>query len=162
MSTNYSERKKWLRRAGLIVGLVTAGITSVLIIGSIFIANAVSTSESLPSYVWIVTAIPALLLFGVVAVAWKWNLTGGILLVVVGIWPLVSTLLTLPGLLEELNQMPEIAASTVDIEIMRPFIIIGGVIMTIPPVASGVLFILAWISGRKEHRSPTPPPPASA
>ena len=161
MSTDYGERGKWLRRAGLITGLVTAGIAAVFIIGSIFMANSVSTSESLPPYVWIVSTIPVLLLFGAVAVAWKWNLTGGILLIAISIWPLVSTQLTLPGLLEELNQMPEVAAGTINIEMVRPLVIIGGVIMAIPPLASGVLFILAWVSGRKEQQPINPPPPSS-
>jgi hypothetical protein len=88
MNPETDKRKKWLRRAGLIVGL--AGVLWLL-----FLSLAISESP----FSWY--AVPTMLIVAVpflscVLTAWKWPLAGGILLILWGLfWP-ANILLTLP------------------------------------------------------------------
>ncbi len=84
-------RTRWLRRAGLIVGLV--GVV-VMMIFFLAVGEAPFSMYAVPAMLMI--SFPFLVMVGI---AWKWSVTGGILLITASLfWPVwrLSTLPTIP------------------------------------------------------------------
>ena len=117
--------RKWLRRAGLIVGL--AGATEL----TLFI---LATSEGRFSWFAAPTVVILVLPFLVsVAIAWKWPLIGGILLIIGGLfWP-VWRLISMPPMS---TPMP------------LPILALVILPVSLPLLATGILFLLSW-EGRR-------------
>ena len=130
MATTSDNRQKWLRRAGLIVGLAGAlGLTLL-----IFVTNGEGFNSYSVSFV-IVEALPLLIM---VVIAWKWSLVGGILLIAGGLfWPVARLTATL---LETLPQ-PSLTLATV----------ILPVTVSLPYLTTGILFLLS-VKGIKRKR----------
>ena len=125
MATTTNNRRKWLRRAGLIVGLVGAGGLTLFIL---------ATTETL--FTWY--AVPTVLVLGLpflamVAVAWKWPLIGGILLIATGLFWTVWRAVTIPP-----TPYP----------FLLPLLVWGILPVSLPLLASGILFLLSW-EGRR-------------
>jgi hypothetical protein len=120
---------RWLRRAGLIIGV---GGLVVLIVWGLF------NYEGGPSQY----AIPGLLIFVTpflisVLVAWKWPLAGGIALIVIALSWLIS-IMTLV--------FSEPIAQSIASLVLSLFVIIAPV--TLLPLAAGILFLLYWRAER--------------
>ena len=113
--------RKRLHRAGLIVGL--AGATEL----TLFIF---ATSEGRFSWFAAPTVVILVLPFLIsVAIAWKWSLIGGILLIIGGLfWP-VWRLTTMPPTSQP---MPLATLALVILPV------------SLLPLASGILFLLSW------------------
>lgn len=123
MATTSDNRQKWLRRAGLIVGLAGAlGLTLL-----IFVTNGEGFNSYSVSFV-IVEALPLLIM---VVIAWKWSLVGGILLIAGGLfWPVARLTATL---LETLPQ-PSLTLATVILPVLP---------VSLPYLITGILFLLS-------------------
>ena len=117
--------QKRLHRAGLIVGL--AGATEL----TLFIF---ATSEGRFSWFAAPTVVILVLPFLVsVAIAWKWSLIGGILLIIGSLfWP-VWLLIRMPPMT---TPMP------------LPTLALGILPVSLPLLATGILFLLSW-EGRR-------------
>ena len=126
MTTSSNNRRKRLYRAGLFVGLAGA-IELTLFIFAI--------SEGRFSWYSVPTVIVVVLPFlAMVAVAWKWPLIGGILLIAAGLfWP-VWRLITLPPTTQPMP-LPTLAL------VLLP--------VSLPLLATGILFLLSR-KGRKQ------------
>lgn len=118
MVTTNSSRPKWLRRAGLVVGLVAAGWW-------VFFGIASGIGEGLDFVGALVhTALPGLIFLASVAVAWRWEPIGGVFLIVEGLF--VS-----------------VAYSIVFGHCPLMTIVLVLLTMSLPLLASGVLFLLS-------------------
>ena len=76
-----------LRRAGFIVGIITACL---LVLSLIFLIRAFHQGGDLPDFL-IYVAIPGVFLFGSLIVALKWTLIGGIIVISEGLFLTVLT-----------------------------------------------------------------------
>jgi hypothetical protein len=117
-------RRKWLHRAGLIVGL--AGLV-VLIVWGLF------NAEGGPKY-----AIPGLMIYVTpsligILIVWKWPLAGGITLVAIALGWLVFV-----NVLVFSVTTPHLPLS----DMLHLSVLIAPV--TLPPLVSGILFLLYW------------------
>ena len=112
--------RKWLRRAGLIVGLAGAVWLTLFIF---------AVSEGRFSWYSVPTVIVFVLPFlAIIAIAWKWSLIGGILLIAGGLfWP-VWRLTTMPPTTQPMP-LPTLAL------VLLP--------VSLPLLASGILFLLS-------------------
>lgn len=121
LTTPSSNRQKKLYQAGLIVGL--AGVVLITLF-------ALAVSEA-PFSMY---AVPMALIFSLpflamVGVAWKWPVTGSILLIAAGLfWP-VWRLTTMPPTSQP---MPLATLALVILPV------------SLLPLASGILFLLSW------------------
>jgi len=115
------EVRKRLYRAGFIVGL--AGVVSIALF-------ALAVSESpFSMYAVPMTLIFSLPFLAMVGVAWKWPVTGGILLIAASLfWP-VWRLTTMPPTSQP---MPLATLALVILPV------------SLLPLASGILFLLSW------------------
>ncbi|MFC1987416.1 hypothetical protein ACFLVH_02600 [Chloroflexota bacterium] len=124
-----SSRQKKLHRAGLVVGLAGVVVTALfsIAVGEAPFASITNFLYSLPTA--LVISLPFLVMVGI---AWKWPLTGGILLIAASLfWP-IWRLFTMPTL--------------------PPIYMIALVIIlpvSLLPLISGILFLL---SGRGRQR----------
>jgi hypothetical protein len=121
-------RRRWLRRAGLIVGV--GGLVGLIIWG---LFNA----EGGPKY-----AIPGLMIYVTpsligILIAWKWPLAGGITLVAIALGWLVFV-----NALVFNVTTPHLAVS----DMLHLSVLTAPV--TLPPLAAGILFILHWRAER--------------
>jgi hypothetical protein len=121
-------KRRWLRRAGFIVGL--AGL-AVLIVWGLF------NAEGGPKY-----AIPGLMIFVTpflvgILIAWKWPLAGATVLIVIALFWLIFYLSIVFS--EPINQ----SIASLVLSILR---VIAPV--TFLPLASGILLILYWRAER--------------
>ncbi|RLC61268.1 MAG: hypothetical protein DRI01_08795 [Chloroflexi bacterium] len=112
--------RKWLRRTGLIVGLAGAVWLTLFIF---------AVSEGRFSWYSVPTVIVFVLPFlAIIAIAWKWSLIGGILLIAGGLfWP-VWRLTTMPPTTQPMP-LPTLAL------VLLP--------VSLPLLASGILFLLS-------------------
>ncbi len=120
MTKPSSNRQKMLYRAGLIVGLA----------GVVLIALFVLAVGEAPFSMY---AVPMVLIFSLpflamVGVAWKWPVTGGILLIFMGLFWAVWRPITMPTM-----PLPDLLYG----------IAIGVLPLSLPPLASGILFLLS-------------------
>jgi len=126
-------KRKWLRRAGLIVGL--AGV-AVLIVWGLFHAEGGPSRYAIPPLIIYVAPF----LIGVL-VAWKWPLVGGIALVVIALSWLILFIV--------------IVTTTPTSQSILP-LVLSMFVLTIPvtllPLAAGVLFLLYWRAERASLR----------
>jgi len=117
-------RQKWLRRIGLIIGLLVAvwwvsfGIVLGIDVGLDFLETLLHT------------ALPGLIVLVSIAIARKWEPVGGVLLIVEGL--IVS-----------------IAYSVIFGHCPQMNVVLVIFTMSLPLLASGVLFILSWRESRK-------------
>jgi len=126
MSTTSSNRRKWLRRAGLIIGLVWAGWMTIVLLVMV---------ES-----HLTAAIIGIPLLACVAVAWRWGLAGGVILIIVGLFSAVQEIMGL-------------ASIVIGGAIFDPLEMMAGALFTAwPPLASGILLLLWWREGRRPPR----------
>ncbi|MBA7477734.1 hypothetical protein ES707_13148 [subsurface metagenome] len=125
-----SGRRRWLRRVGLIIGLVWAVLWTIFL-GASALSHGFGpiTSEALVASV--VLASGVLILWLSIVIAWKRELVGGILLIVAGLLVIIG--------------YPVGAAGRID----PVGIVLVVVIMGLPPVVAGLLFLLSW---REERR----------
>ena len=125
MATSINKRQKRLYRAGLIVGLAGAIELTLFIF---------ATSEGRFSWYSVPTVILIVLPFlAMVAVAWKWPLIGGILLIAACLfWP-VWRLTTIPPMTQPMP-LPTLAL------VLLP--------VSLPLLACGILFLLSWKAER--------------
>jgi hypothetical protein len=121
---------KWLRRAGLIVGL--AGAVA-LIVWGLFNAEGGLSGSAFPS---LIIFYVAPLLIGVV-IAWNWPLAGGIALVAIGLSWLIFIFVLV---------FSEPIAQSITSLALSMFVIIAPI--TLPPLATGILFLLYWRAKR--------------
>jgi len=112
--------RKWLRRTGLIVGLAGAVWLTLFIF---------AVSEGRFSWYSVPTVIVFVLPFlAIIAIAWKWSLIGGILLIAGGLfWP-VWRLTTMPPTTQPMP-LPTLALVLLSV--------------SLPLLASGILFLLS-------------------
>jgi hypothetical protein len=127
METVRNKRRKRLRRAGLIVGLSAAvwwllfGIVSGNDMGLDFIGSLLHT------------ALPGLIFLVNIAIAWKWESIGGMLLI-------VEALVTLAILSIITNHCPQMNAALILLT------------MSLPLLLSGILFVISRKEGKKQNK----------
>jgi hypothetical protein len=123
VATSSSNRQKGLRWAGLIVGLAWVGWMLFA-----FLASCKQGFEE--SHLFNLVLLYILPFLVMVAVAWKWPLIGGILLIAVGLFWLVFVLIM------------EIGSSMTLRDLLR---MLAGVPLawSLPMLVSGVLFLLS-------------------
>ena len=137
MTTSSNNRQKRLYRAGLIVGL--AGAVWLALFGLAAAESPFSMYALL--HIALVLSLPFL---AMVAVAWKWPLIGGILLIAAGLfwavrWP--------------------IAVPPTPLRFLLPMMAIAILPVSLPLLASGILFLLSSKGGvkvREGAKSPLP------
>lgn len=118
-------RRKWLKRIGLIIGLVWASLWTVFVVASAWSEGlGPVTSEAVVASAVLVSGV--LFLWGSLVIAWKRGLVGGILLVIAGLLVVIG--------------YPLAVASRID----PVGIILIVVLMGLPPMVAGLLFILSW------------------
>jgi len=118
-------RRKWLKRIGLIIGLVWASLWTVFVVASAWSEGfGPVTSEAV--FASAVLVLGVLFLWGSLVIAWKRGLVGGILLVIAGLLVVIG--------------YPWAVASLID----PVGIILIVVFMGLPPMVAGLLFILSW------------------
>ncbi len=123
MSTTNSNRRKWLRRAGLITGLLWAGLWT-------FFGFASGIVEGLGLLGTLIhTLVPGMVFLASVAFAWKWELIGGVVLIIEGL--LVAVL------------YPIMAADLIETGVIALVLLTMG----LPPLAAGVLYLLSCREG---------------
>jgi hypothetical protein len=76
MSTTNSRRRKWLRLAGLILGLIGASGAALFV----WFSLAFSGGRIVEPIHWLYVLVSGLIIIGSIAVAWKWELIGGVVL----------------------------------------------------------------------------------
>jgi len=130
MAAINSKWRSWLRRVGLIIGLVWAVLWT-MFLGASALSQGFGpiTNEALVASV--VLASGVLILWLSIVIAWKRELVGGILLIVAGLLVIIG--------------YPVGAAGRID----PVGIVLVVVIMGLPPVVAGLLFLLSW---REERR----------
>ncbi len=134
MGKTNSNRIRWLRRIGLIVGLVWAGLWTVFVAASSLSEGfGPLTGEAVIASSVLVLGV--LFLWGSLVIAWKRELVGGILLITAGLLVVIGYTLG--------------AASRID----PVGIVLVVVIMGLPPVVAGLLFILSWRVSRKTPKA---------
>ena len=126
-------KRKWLRRAGLIVGL--AGLV-VLIVWGLFNYEGGPSQYAIPGLIIFVTPF----LIGVL-VALKWPLVGGIALIAIALSWLTFIIVLI---------FSEPIAQSIASLVLSMFVLIAPV--TLPPLAAGILFILYWRAERASLR----------
>ena len=133
-ATPSSNRQKKLYRAGLIVGL--AGVLLIT-----FFALAINEAP-FSVYAVPMTLILSLPFLAMVGIAWKWPVTGGILLIAAGMFWAVSRPVTMPAM-----PLPDLLYG----------IAIGVLPLSLPLLASGILFLLSGrgvqVLGKKTNRN---------
>jgi hypothetical protein len=122
-------RRRWLRRAGFIVGL--AGV-AVLIVWVLFNYEGGPSRFAMPALVIYVTPLLVCVL-----IAWKWPLVGGIILVTISLFCLIYIII-IPFSTPITQSIPPLLLSR--FRLAAP--------VTLPPLASGILFILYWRAER--------------
>jgi hypothetical protein len=120
MSTTNSNKQKGLRSVGLIIGLVWAFVYAGVWLTSY--ASAVSHGEY--SLGLILLIVVPLITIGGLTIAWKRSLIGGVALIVGGLFLAAYS--------------PMINMSAVAI-----------MVTSLPPLASGILFLLSWGKGNE-------------
>ncbi len=128
-------RRRWLRRIGLIIGLVWAGLWTVFVAASSLSEGfGPVTGEAVIASSVLVLGV--LFLWGSLVITWKRELVGGILLVTAGLLVVIG--------------YPLGATSRID----PVGIVLVMVIMGLPPVFAGLLFILSWREERRRLNAP--------
>lgn len=128
-------RRRWLRRIGLIIGLVWAGLWTVFVAASALSEGfGPVTGEAIVASS--VLTLGVLILWLSIIIAWKRELVGGILLVTAGLLVVIG--------------YPLGATSRID----PVGIVLVVVIMGLPPVFAGLLFILSWREERRRLNAP--------
>ena len=129
-----SKWRSWLRRVGLIVGLVWAVLWT-MFLGASALSQGFGpiTNEALVASV--VLASGVLILWLSIVIAWKRELVGGILLIVAGLLVIIG--------------YPVGAAGRID----PVGIVLVVVIMGLPPVVAGLLFLLSWREERRRSKA---------
>jgi len=134
MTTPSSNRQKKLYRAGLIVGL--AGVVLITLF-ALAVSEAPFSMYAVP-----MTLIFSLPFLAMVGVAWKWPVTGGILLIAAGLFWAVWRPVTTPTM-----PLPDLLYG----------IAIGVLPLSLPLLASGILFLLSGrgvqVLGKKTNRN---------
>ena len=123
-----ANRRKWLRRLGLILGLIWAGWFTFLFL----VLFGIGIQGDFPYLLvllgdwrsWWLVAVPGVISFGSVVIAWKWERIGGAILVILGL-VLICSLVVFS---------------------IKLILLAAG----FPLLVSGVLFILSWREGRKK------------
>ncbi|MFC1861789.1 hypothetical protein ACFLX6_00640 [Chloroflexota bacterium] len=145
--------RKWLRRIGLILGLLGAVWAAVISFGFVALQAAFGY-DPVPSEAWLVGIVAGLTVIGGVAIAWKWELIGGILLIAEA-----PFMLLIVFFVEFLAGMG------------RPYYYSGGysvgyilgqltsearmsAISNSPVAISGILLLLSWWIGRRQTKIP--------
>ncbi len=121
-----SSRQKKLHEASLIVGLT--GV-AVIVLFSLAISEAPFSIYAVPTM--LIFSLPFLVIVGI---AWKWPVTGGILLIVASLFWAIWRPSTMP---------------TLPLSDLLYAIAIGVLPVSLLPLISGILFLL---SGRGGHR----------
>ena len=135
MAAINSKWRSWLRRVSLIIGLVWAVLWT-MFLGASALSQGFGpiTNEALVASV--VLASGVLILWLSIVIAWKRELVGGILLTVAGLLVIIG--------------YPVGAAGRID----PVGIVLVVVIMGLPPVFAGLLFILSWREERRRLNAP--------
>jgi len=119
-ATANSNRRRWLRRAGLIIGLVW------IVWG--FIVFLVSVESPLT---WVILGPIFLVFLAIITIAWKWQLVGAVALIVVGLFLVVQ-------------QITGWIWTAISGAIYNPLEMLAGVLFTGGlPLASGILLLLS-------------------
>lgn len=153
-----SDRQKWLHRAGIIVGLAGGVGLMVVVFATATCANIEPPINPLSREVALWALIVGLPILVMVAIAWKWPLIGGILLIAQGLfWPIYRPL----TFLHLLSTQP-----TADFwSAVAYYMSLAGwtiLTMSLIPWAAGILFVLSWREEgkqQKEGRGFEPPTP---
>ena len=134
MAAINSKWQSWLRRVGLIIGLVWAVLWT-MFLGASALSQGFGpiTNEALVASV--VLASGVLILWLSIVIAWKRELVGGILLIVAGLLVIIG--------------YPVGAAGRID----PVGIVLVVVIMGLPPVVAGLLFLLSWREERRRSKA---------
>ncbi len=134
MAAINSKWRSWLRRVGLIIGLVWAVLWT-MFLGASALSQGFGpiTNEALVASV--VLASGVLILWLSIVIAWKRELVGGILLIVAGLLVIIG--------------YPVGAAGRID----PVGIVLVVVIMGLPPVVAGLLFLLSWREERRRSKA---------
>ena len=124
MTTN-SNWYSWWRRIGLIIGLVWASLWTIFIAASALSEGfGPITGEAIVASSVLVLGV--IFLWGSLVIAWKRGLFGGILLVVAGLLVIIGYPLGASGRIDPVG------------------IVLVVILMGLPPVVAGLLFILSW------------------
>lgn len=132
MSTTNSKRRKWLRLVGLILGIIGAGGLALIV----WVVLAFSWGRIVEPIHWLYVLVSGLIIIGSVAVAWKWELIGGVALIVEGLPPIVIGTLWV-------TQYGLFALFLLVLPVGLPLLICG------------ILFTLSWREGQKHLISPS-------
>ncbi len=134
MAAINSKWRSWLRRVGLIIGLVWAVLWT-MFLGASALSQGFGpiTNEALVASV--VLASGVLILWLSIVIAWKRELVGGILLIVAGLLVIIGYPVGAAGRIDPLG------------------IVLVVVIMGLPPVVAGLLFLLSWREERRRSKA---------
>ena len=97
MSTTNSSKRSWLRRAALIICVIAVG--GIALFGCLWVGLSIAWEHWESIFLWITSAVASLAFIGSIVAAWKywnvtstckWELGGGIILIVLGFLPTVG------------------------------------------------------------------------
>lgn len=127
-------RRRWLRRIGLIVGLVWASLWTIFVGASVFSEGfGPITPEAIGASV--ILSLGVLTLWLGLVIAWKRELIGGILLIAAGLLVLTGYPIVAAGRIEPVG------------------ILLIVLTMGLPPLVAGLLFLLSWKEEWRSSRS---------
>lgn len=142
VSTTISGWWKQLRLAGLILGLILGGLlwlgVALLMIG---MSGMPTDPIGLSLEEWIGIIVPGVIIIGSVAIAWKWELIGAIILITEGAFWLI---LKLTPIAYDLSYLPPWIAVL--------FVIISTSFSSILLVP-GILFLVSWLVERSQLKA---------